>query len=829
MAGIEPAFVQADMAPMALRTRPQWLVWRFESKKGAKKPQKIPYYAGGGKRQGVQGSDADRAQLVSYEAAIAALKRASMDGIGFAFLPGDGLIGIDLDEVIDTETGELSERAAKIVKACDSYTERSPSGLGLHIIVEGETESFRANDIGVEVYCGRQFFTFTGRPWQGTPSDIRPIDDAVLRRLRATVDEAKGRRKTSTPSPVRAAGDLRAKVESALAFVSPDCGYNDWISVGMSIRAELGDGGMDVWDRWSARGQKYPGTKTLAQHWRSFPDTAHEGPLYRLATDAGWRSPRNAARGKPSSPTPVTDTVTNGEGENAVPVDSTDEIILKDDQLPAILDRLAQILAAGAKGARVYRRGTQLVQLVRAGPASARECGRTRGRLVIRSVTAAGLQDQLGRLARFYRPSRDGTKLRPVALPMMYANALLARSNHELPALTGIMYAPTLRPDGTFASDPGYDAATGLYLDFEQGQFPAINPCPTKDDAIEALSKLTYPLSDFPVKESSDMAVLLASIITCVIRPALPSAPGFGYSAPTMGAGKTLAAKVASMIATGASAPVTPPPTSDNPAEFEKTVSALILDGRPIILIDNVESVLESPYLAALLTSENSVIRVLGSSMTVVMSADAVWLFTGINLQVAGDLTTRILIVMLDPGEEHPEQRAFDLDLHEYIPKHRPELVVAALTVILGFLRSGIDPATLCKPWGRFEKWSDWVRAPLIWLGWPDPCEVLKRFDATDPRRTELAAVLSTWHGCRGTDRIKVRDLVDSARGDGEACTNLREALQAVAGNPDGSINVRRLGRWIARHVGRISGGLCIDQAGAAQGQSVWRLVEQPQ
>lgn len=313
---------QIRAIPESLRHRPQWLVWRFESKPGAKKPAKVPYYAGGGRRQGVQGSDTDRAALVTCDAAVAAAHLQEMDGIGFAFLPGDGLIGIDLDAVIDAESGEISERASKIVEACASYTELSPSGRGLHIIVQGEIpDSFKSNDIGVEVFCGRQFFTFTGRVWPGTVADVRAVDEMVLRRLRATVEAAKGRGKASTPSAVPAAGSQRAKVESALAFISADVGYNDWIAVGMSIRAELGEGGLDVWDRWSSRGQKYPGTKILAQHWRSFPDGAHEGPLYRMATDAGWRAPRQPQRGKErssvsGSPPPDAPPVRDVEPEN---------------------------------------------------------------------------------------------------------------------------------------------------------------------------------------------------------------------------------------------------------------------------------------------------------------------------------------------------------------------------------------------------------------------------------------------------------------------------------------------------------------------------------
>jgi primase-polymerase (primpol)-like protein len=140
-----------NIAP-TLKARPQWLVWRFEEKPGDKKPRKVPYYASGSRRMGQQGSDADREKLVDFITCLDAAERRKMDGIGFAFLPGDGLIGIDIDGAIDLETGEMSQRAQGIIKACASYTELSPSGKGVHIVVEGETKSFKSNDIGLEVF-----------------------------------------------------------------------------------------------------------------------------------------------------------------------------------------------------------------------------------------------------------------------------------------------------------------------------------------------------------------------------------------------------------------------------------------------------------------------------------------------------------------------------------------------------------------------------------------------------------------------------------------------------------------------------------------------------
>ena len=43
----------------------------------------------------------------------------------------------------------------------------------------------KSNDIGVEIFCGRQYFTFTAKTWPGAPADVLPISDDALERLRA--------------------------------------------------------------------------------------------------------------------------------------------------------------------------------------------------------------------------------------------------------------------------------------------------------------------------------------------------------------------------------------------------------------------------------------------------------------------------------------------------------------------------------------------------------------------------------------------------------------------------------------------------------------------
>jgi len=274
--------------------RPQWLCWKFVTKDGAKKPSKIPYYATTGEtRKGGQGDESDRANLVDYDTAMEAAALRDFDGVGFAFLPGDGLIGIDLDGCFNTDDAERENRARSIISACGSYTELSPSGNGAHIIVKGETQTFKSNELGIEVFCGRQFFTVTGQPMAGTPSEVSAINAEVLEKLRRTVKGAQ----QATPAPARPAGaqgeNTAAKIESALAMINPDCGYDDWMRVGMAINNELGDAGLSVWDYWSSRGTKYSGSRDLEGHWRSFKgDGVTVATLFKMAMDAGWRPPK---------------------------------------------------------------------------------------------------------------------------------------------------------------------------------------------------------------------------------------------------------------------------------------------------------------------------------------------------------------------------------------------------------------------------------------------------------------------------------------------------------------------------------------------------------
>ncbi len=203
-----------DNIPSDLANRQQWLLWKFELREGADKPRKVPYYVMGGRRTGGQGEDRDRQRLATLAVVRRAYERGNWSGIGFAFLPDDGLIGIDIDDAIDLATGEVSERCASIIKAVSSFTEYSVSGEGVHIIVHGTTDTNKFNDIGLEVFCKSQFFIFTGKHYPDTPVEVLPIDEGVLKRLHKTIDDAKEAARLKRNPPAAAKPPMAKPVAS---------------------------------------------------------------------------------------------------------------------------------------------------------------------------------------------------------------------------------------------------------------------------------------------------------------------------------------------------------------------------------------------------------------------------------------------------------------------------------------------------------------------------------------------------------------------------------------------------------------------------------------
>ncbi len=106
----------------------------------------------------------EKENQVSFEEAYECAEYRRYIGLGFVFNEDDDFVGVDLDDC--RFSGEIDEEMKEIIERLDSYTEISPSGNGLHIIVRcediDELETVKNSDIGVEIYPKDRYFTVTG-------------------------------------------------------------------------------------------------------------------------------------------------------------------------------------------------------------------------------------------------------------------------------------------------------------------------------------------------------------------------------------------------------------------------------------------------------------------------------------------------------------------------------------------------------------------------------------------------------------------------------------------------------------------------------------------
>lgn len=494
-------------------------------------------------------------------------------------------------------------------------------------------------------------------------------------------------------------------------------------------------------------------------------------------------------------------------------------------ELPAIVDQ-AELCLSGSNE-QIFQRYPFLVRVTRRSVPTIRNYKRAAGALGLVMIEAPYLIEALTRCATWEKYDSRGETWRSINAPEQVATTYLARCGHwRLPQLWGAISAPTLRPDGTVLQKPGYDEEMQLYYDPCGIEFPRIPDDPDMNDANAAFQVLREAFASFPYADEVDRAVALSFMLTALVRRSLPSAPLGAISAPVMGSGKTLLADCVSILATGAIAPSMTFAETDE--EAKKTALAVLMEGDPVVLIDNVERPLAGDWLCSILTSEVYKQRMLGRTEMVSVPTRILFLATGNHITVAGDLRTRTLLCRVDPKLEHPEQRAFSYDLREKIAHDRPRIVAAGLTLMRAFIATGQLEMDFAKPWGRFEHWSRMVRCPLMWMDCEDPCRSLTTLQDEDPVRNEHLRLSAAWFGSFGdkalTARAAIETLNQPSPTDSEL--QLKRVFEEVAlDKAGGVISAKRVGKWMDKHKGARVGGYQIEAAGHDANHTMeWRV-----
>lgn len=163
----------------------------------------------------------------SFEQALEGQCTFGFKGIGFML--GDGFYGVDIDTCRDPETGYVTDEAKEIIDGIDSYTEKSVSKYGVHIMakekdielpfnkkkmkangiirpdIEYKTGKQRLDKDGtpmfklpeLEIYNKDRFFILTGDVF-GEPKAISERSDA----LKQLINKYAGNYKAAVAAPI---------------------------------------------------------------------------------------------------------------------------------------------------------------------------------------------------------------------------------------------------------------------------------------------------------------------------------------------------------------------------------------------------------------------------------------------------------------------------------------------------------------------------------------------------------------------------------------------------------------------------------------------------
>jgi hypothetical protein len=525
----------------------------------------------------------------------------------------------------------------------------------------------------------------------------------------------------------------------------------------------------------------------------------------------------------------------NGQATGGAPAADIPVIRLGADMTAAV-DGLQEALLVLPRGPHLYQRARQLCVIAR-GVTPPRWLRRPPETPVIAPVMPPFLRELAGRAASWERYDKRQRAWGVTMPPVWVVDTLLARPAWPFPPLEGVVCAPTLRPDGSLLTTPGYDPETGLYLDLSGASYPALRGRPTLDDARTAVGRLQQVFVDFPFAASHHFSTVLAAVLSLVARHAVQgNVPLYAVRSTTRGSGKGLLVDTVSVIATGRPAPRWA--HTRNEDEERKRLLTIAMAGDALIHIDNVTHPLGSAPLDLALTAPTVADRLLGRQQRCEAPMQAVFFASGNNMVFRGDMARRVVPVDLDPQVERPEERETftHAPLLPWVLQERPTLVVAALTILRAYFVAG-RPSQGVKPLGSFEEWSTIVRQALIWAGEVDPCDGRMDIEAESDQDYEaLHTLLEAWYACYGTRNRTLKQVVADIRRHTQAGSasgewdELRDALGSLDANDTGQgLNTRVIGEALRAWRGRLIGGKRFMRVGTdRKGVAEWRIEGLP-
>lgn len=358
-----------------------------------------------------------------------------------------------------------------------------------------------------------------------------------------------------------------------------------------------------------------------------------------------------------------------------------------------------------------------------------------------------------------------------------------------LPRVLRMVEVPTFAVNGMLCDRPGYNPENLTYYAPVPGVvIPRIPAEPTEEQQRAARAKVFEPFIDFPFKSDADKAHTIALALLPYVRDMVNSlTPIHLFNAPVHGTGKTLAATKALYPAFGK----VPFVSQSRDEEYQKVITSLAMAGRQVFFLDNVTKPINSATISKAVTSQILGERVLGKNTMFSAPNRFIFIVTGNNVTLTGELSRRCVLIHIDANEEEPWLRKEFIhpDLDAWVTKNRGELIAAAITLIRGWVVAGM-PMWREKTLGSFEGWARVMGGILQHAGIPGFLDNLDElYDSVDTESEALGAFVTEWWEKHLDTEVTVKDLfsimenldgVDLGKGDEKA---QRTALGMLLGS----------------------------------------------
>ena len=303
-------------------------------------------------------------------------------------------------------------------------------------------------------------------------------------------------------------------------------------------------------------------------------------------------------------------------------------------------------------------------------------------------------------------------------------------------------------------------------------------------------------IADFPfafpnIGKAHTYAMLLQHFVRQMISGATPL---HLIESPTRGTGKGKLCNFVSLVITGKHAPIMTLPRTGE--EMEKRITSNLLEGNPLILLDNVNK-LGGDELAAVLTARVWRGRRLGRSEMIHIANNTLWVATGNNVDLCDDIPRRVVPIRLDAGVEKPEERKeFRYsDLEGYVLHNRCEIISACLSLIEHWANNGYKKGS--KSLGSYESYAQIIGGILEVAGiegFLDGREYL--YEHSDKETAEWKAACEVWWRHYESRPISPKDLF-------EVCKENQLLLDIWGGRSDQS-GLTRLGIQLSKNRDRV-------------------------